>query len=52
MTAPVNAEGITATTTLAFYGGHLAAVTDALKQTTSFGYSPVSGLPAAIARAR
>ena len=46
VTAPVNAEGITATTTLAITAGRLMAVSDALGQTTSFGYSSVTGLPA------
>ena len=46
MTAPVNAEGIAATTTLDITAGRLMGVTDALGQTTSFGYSPVTGLPA------
>ena len=46
VTAPVNAEGIAATTTLDITAGRLLGLTDALGQTTSFGYSPVSGLPA------
>jgi RHS repeat-associated protein len=46
ITAPVNAEGIAATTTLAFGAGFLQTVTDPLGQKTSLGYSPVSGLPA------
>lgn len=44
--APTNAEGITATTTLRIEQGRLAGVTDPLDQQTSFGYSPVTGLPA------
>ena len=46
VTAPVNAEGIAATNTLDITAGRLMGVTDALGQTTSFGYSPVTGLPA------
>ena len=44
--APVNAEGVTATTTLAFYGGYLQTVTDPMKQKTTFGYTQLGGLPA------
>ena len=46
VTAPVNAEGIAATTTLDITAGRLTGLTDALGQTTSFGYSSVTGLPA------
>ncbi len=46
VTAPVNAEGIAATNTLDITAGRLVGLTDALGQTTSFGYSPVTGLPA------
>ena len=46
VTAPVNAEGIAATTTLDITAGRLMGLTDALGQTTSFGYSSVTGLPA------
>jgi len=44
--APVNAEGITATTTLTFYGGYLQTVTDPMKQKTTFGYTQLGGLSA------
>jgi RHS repeat-associated protein len=46
VTAPVNAEGIAATSTLDIASGRLTGLADALGQTTSFGYSPVTGLPA------
>jgi RHS repeat-associated protein len=45
VTAPVNAEGIAATSTLGITAGRLTGVTDALGQLTSFGYSLVTGLP-------
>jgi RHS repeat-associated protein len=45
VTAPVNAEGIAATSTLGITSGRLTGLTDALGQTTSFGYSSVTGLP-------
>jgi RHS repeat-associated protein len=44
--APVNAEGVTATTTLTFYGGYLQTVTDPMKQKTTFGYTQLGGLSA------
>ena len=44
--APVNAEGVTAATTLAFYGGYLQTVTDPMKQKTTFGYTQLGGLSA------
>ena len=43
VTAPVNAEGITATSTLHLDSGRLTGITDAFGQTTSFGYAPVAG---------
>ncbi len=45
VTAPVNAEGIAAMSTLDITAGRLTGLTDALGQTTSFGYSSVTGLP-------
>ena len=46
VTAPANAEGIVATNTLDITSGRLMGLTDVLGQTTSFGYSAVTGLPA------
>ena len=43
--APVSAEGVTASVALKIEAGRLTQVTDALGQQTSFGYSPVTGLP-------
>lgn len=46
--SPVNAEKITATTTLEIDKGLLVRVTDPLHQVTSFGYSSVDGLTAGL----
>jgi RHS repeat-associated protein len=45
--APVNAEKVTAATTLSIADGRLQTVTAPLDQRTTFEYAPVAGLPAA-----